>query len=388
MTRRMVCLILGLLLSPAVAFAASPDAPVKLIQRFASKEELGKFLRAQGFKTKGGIDKSETDREDARVKSFPHFSSSFSVGGHVYPFTMVGFPPRSGRSARFTSVIVPLRMNFFGFGPNKNIDHSFDPAPAVENIVNSPLYQPARFPNGVGQFVDQMQRAAFWNKMDEEHRWHVSMEAPRVTRTVDIEVTPETGKLFAAGNDFFGDVLIDFMDAEILTILQFAGVGPDELPIFVTGDCTAEALGYHTAFVVANDDDTQTLQTYIYTSWLDPNKVPPIIADVSTINHELAEWANDPFINNFVPTWRYPPETDPRAVCSDNPFLEVGDPQGNGPTFDDYPTAVVRLKDVDYHLQQLVLFQWFTDEVPSSAYRGWYTFPIPTSLTVPAVYCK
>jgi hypothetical protein len=35
-----------------------------------------------------------------------------------------------------------------------------------------------------------------------------------------------------------------------------------------------------------------------------------------------------------------------------------------------------------------VLLQWFTDEKPSSAFGGWYTFPDPTSLTMPAVYCK
>lgn len=134
--------------------------------------------------------------------------------------------------------------------------------------------------------------------------------------------------------------------------------------------------------------DITPLQTYIYTSWLDPALVDPILADVSTFNHELAEWMNDPFINNIVPTWRYPPESDPRAICSGNPFLEVGDPQGNGPTFADFPTIVSTIDGVHYHLQQLVLWQWFADERPSSAFGGWYTFPAPASLTVPAVYCK
>jgi hypothetical protein len=114
---------------------------------------------------------------------------------------------------------------------------------------------------------------------------------------------------------------------------------------------------------------------------------PPIFADVSTFNHELLEWMNDPFINNQAPDWFYPPPSDPRTECSQNPFLEVGDPQGNGPTFDDFPAAVITIDGVAYHLQQLVLWQWFTDQVPSSAFGGWYTFPIPSSLTVPAVYC-
>jgi hypothetical protein len=83
----------------------------------------------------------------------------------------------------------------------------------------------------------------------------------------------------------------------------------------------------------------------------------------------------------------YPPASDPSAVCSGNPFLEVGDPQGNGPTYADFPTAQVTLHGVTYHLQQLVLWQWFAGEAPSSAYGGWYTFPLPRSLTQPAVQC-
>jgi hypothetical protein len=214
------------------------------------------------------------------------------------------------------------------------------------------------------------------------------MARPRVMHPIDIEVTPETGTLLQVGNDVFGDVLIDFLDSQARTIIQLTGIDPDELPVFVTQNVTAEALGYHTAFSSLNDDDSETLQTFIYTSWLDPRIVDPIVADVSTFNHELAEWLNDPFINNIVPTWRYPPESDPRATCSFNPFLEVGDPQGNGPTFRDFPTVGIVIDGVTYHLQDLVMLPWFADEVPSSAKNGWYDFPATDQIKAPAVYCR
>jgi hypothetical protein len=215
------------------------------------------------------------------------------------------------------------------------------------------------------------------------------MQAPQILTTVDVEVTPETGTLSSDANgNLFGDVLIDFMDSEIQTVLQFLNLDADTLPIFVTDNVTAEALGYHNASTVTDQAGVTTLQTYIYTAWLDPALVPPILADVSTFNHELAEWTNDPFINNVVPDWVYPPPSDPAATCSFNPSLEVGDPQGNGATYVDFPAANIPIDGVTYHLQQLVLWQWFTDQVPSSAYGGWYTFPIPSSLTVPAVYCN
>jgi hypothetical protein len=309
---------------------------------------------------------------------------------------MIGHRPASGRSTFVKSVIIPLRMNFVGFGPNQDQSHSFDPAPAVQNIVHSPLYMPTSWPGGFfGQFVDSMQRAAFWNLMDRDHEWHVQMDRPRVLAAIDIEVTPETaptpqtgGLMQDANGNFFGDVLFDFMDAQIQTILQLLDLGDDTLPIFVTDGVTNQALGYHNAALVADDDGNSHLQTYIFTSWLDPAAVPPIVADVSTFNHELAEWTNDPFVNNVVPTWMFPTiPSDPVAVCGDNPSLEVGDPQGNGPNFADFPQANVPLGGVTYHLQQLVLWQWFTDMRPSNAFGGWFTFPIPQDLTVPAVYC-
>ncbi len=383
-------LILGAALFPALALAAPPHKmPIKPVEKLDSEQAVAKHLRSKGFKVRGGVEKGESDRDRAEGRSFPHFSSSFTVGGVTYPFTMVGFKPQSGRSSEIRSVIIPLRMNFKFFGANQDVSATFDPDQAVTNIVNSPLYVPAMFANGYGQFGDQMQRAAFWNRMDPNHQWHVRMAAPAVAPTVDVLVTPETGSLSAnAAGTLFGDVLIDFMAAQAQTIIQLLDLPADTVPIFVTNHVTAEALGFHDAYTVAGRNGRSRLQTYIFTSWLDPAKVNPLFADVSTFNHELLEWMNDPFVNNIVPTWAYPPASDPRSTCSGNPFLEVGDPQGNGPTFDDFPTITVTLSGVTYHLQQLVLLQWFTGEAPSSAFGGWYSFPDPTSITSPAVFCQ
>jgi hypothetical protein len=382
-------LLAGLFLLPVLDVAApAAHKPIKLVEPLPDRQAVMNHFRALGHRTHGGVERAVSDREQARGRTFPTFSSSFSVGGATYPFTMIGYPPKSGRSTSVKTLIIPLRMNFVFFGDNFDVSHSFDPAPAVANIVGSPLYLPAHFPNGTGQFGDQMQRAAFWNQMDPRHRWHVYMDEPGIAPAIDIEVTPETGALFAdsAGN-LFGDVLFDFLDSQAQTILQLLKVGDDTLPIFVTDNVTNEALGYHTAYTV-QDDNGARIQTFIFTSWLDPAMVPPILADVSTFNHELAEWLNDPFTNNIVPTWNYPPPTDPLGTCSFNPFLEVGDPQGNGATYTDFPAIEVPVGGVTFHLQQLVLWQWFADQIPSSAFGGWYTFPDPTSLTVPAVYCQ
>ena len=384
---RLVCagLLPMLLLLSAQAHAQPPSA--RAIVQQMDRPTLHQHLRALGYKRMGSVSRAQSESHDPRYRSLPHFSSSFSVGGVSYPYTMLGTPPQSGGTTQLRAVIVPLRMNFSGFGADGSLNVTFDPAKAVTNIVNSPIFRDAPFLNGTGQFGEMMQRATFWNSMDAAKTWRVRMTPPRVMRTVDIEVTPETGTLTQSGSAYFGDVLISFVDAEAQTIIAVAGLAPDEVPIFVTQNVTAEALGYHEAYPTPQADASQTLQTLIFSSWLDPALVDPILADVSTINHEVGEWLNDPFTNNVVPVWAFPPASDPNSSCSGSNLLEVGDPEGNGATYTDFPTYVVTLDGVDYHLQDLVMLPWFADQVPSTAYNGWYDFPSTTLISTPAVYC-
>lgn len=351
------------------------------------REGFQQHLKALGFQRRGGIERNKTESNDERFRSLPHFTSSFAVAGVTYPYTMLGYPPWSGRTAHIRSVIVPMRMRFVGFGSNHDIAVTFDPESAVSSILKSPIYQDASFPNGVGQFNDMMQRATFWNKMDPERKWHVRLAPPKVVHAIDVVITPELGTLYQSGNATFGQVPFDFFDSVARAIIQALGVDPDEIPIFVIQNCTPQGRGDHRAFSIQNEDGSETFQTAIYTSWFDPALVDAQFADVSTLNHEIGELFNDPFLNNVVPEWRNPPESDPAAGCAYTPLLEVGDPQHNNQTLWDFPVVAIPLDGVIYHLQDLVMLPWFEDEVPSSAENGWYDFPSTTEIRTPAVYC-
>ena len=122
--------------------------------------------------------KANTDSQDGRFRSFPHFTSSFTYQGQVYPFTMVGYAPSSGRTATVRTVIIPLRMNFVFFEQ----DHD------------------ATFRNGVGQSGDQLQRATFWNTMDSRRQWHVRLARPRVLDPIDVRVEPDIGEPLQLGS--------------------------------------------------------------------------------------------------------------------------------------------------------------------------------------------
>jgi len=174
------------------------------------------------------------------------------------------------------------------------------------------------------------------------------------------------------------------LDEKLHSLVTSLGITGDETPLFVTQNVTADALGYHDAYQRTDKDGATVLQTLMYSSWLDESLVGPLLADVSTLNHEVAEWLNDPYINNEAPLWAFPPFNQ---VCGDNPLVEVGDPQGNGPDYDLFPTVEVPLHGFTYHLQDIALLQWFTRETPSSAYHGWYDFPSTTQLTSPSVDC-
>lgn len=363
------------------AVAASTAAGSRTAVRPLSRAALARIAASDRAPAARAARAAEVSKSSRKQRGLPTFDGSFTVDGTTYPYTMLGADPRSGRSVELKTVIVPLTMKFVGFDTDVTFGSSF----AAQNMATSPIYRNARFPNGRGQFGDQLQRATFWNRMDRKHEWHVYMDSPERARTFTLTVTPDTGELFDLGDGtLLGNMHIDEFDAQLHAILPKLHLDADETPLFVTQGAIADALGYHDAFMVPDGRGGQRVQTLMYSSWLDIDAVGPLLADVSTLNHEVGEWLNDPYIDNESPLWAFPPFND---VCGDNPFVEVGDPQGNGPDFDQFPTVEVPLHGFTYHLQDVVMLPWFARETPSSAYHGWYDFPSTTQITTPSVDC-
>ncbi len=121
------------------------------------------------------------------------------------------------------------------------------------------------------------------------------------------------------------------------------------------------------------------LQTWAYATWIDLGVYPdPDYVDVLPLSHEVAEWLNDPFVNNFVPQWQNPNG----AGCGGN-LLETGDPVDVLPGIA-YPVTV---SGYAYHVQTEALLQWFSREQPSSAIGQAYSFPDTSLLTTPSAPC-
>ena len=85
-----VCIAMIGLISPQVMSGqiARPTAKGAVVKM--DRAALHQFLRRAGYRTRGGIGRATAESADRRVRSFPHFSSSFTVKGVTYPFTMLG----------------------------------------------------------------------------------------------------------------------------------------------------------------------------------------------------------------------------------------------------------------------------------------------------------
>jgi hypothetical protein len=87
-------------------------------------------------------------------------------------------------------------------------------------------------------------------------------------------------------NGPIGNMEINAFDAQLHAIIPFLHLHADETPLFVTQSVTADALGYHDAFLVPDGHGGQRVQPLIWSSWLDPAQVGDPLGDVSTLNNE------------------------------------------------------------------------------------------------------
>ena len=92
------------------------------------------------------------------------------------------------------------------------------------------------------------------------------------------------------------------------------------------------------------------------------------LQDIHALSHEIAEWADDPFVNNTVEPWLTP--TAPQYGCTD--VLETGDPvvaigfaMGTN-TFQQGPNPNgTQSADGYYHPEDEVFLPWFMRTAPN-----------------------
>lgn len=314
---------------------------------------------------------------NAAGPNIPMWSSSFTVNGTTFPFTMIGTNPASGSATTTVPVvIIPIRYTFSnGTSLSATGTVCGDTQTSVQRVQNSPIFQSSPFSPGgtnVGttQYVDAYQRANFWTAVSgTSPNYHVLLN-PTVAALQTISVPRRSGTTVAGPCARIGEIDINFFDARAQTIIRNLGIPATSLPLFVSynsfltsgGSCCI--LGYHSATAAGN--------TYAVAAYSDPNIFSVPIQDIHALSHEIGEWMDDPFGTNPTPAWGNVGQV---SGCQNN--LENGDPV-TGIAF----TATTG--GFTYHPEDLVFLPWFARQTPSTSVNHWYTFLNTFATAAPA----
>ena len=352
--------------------------------------------------TVGGADVLPTTRTVA------HFYSTATnpSDGVTYGYNMVGANPFtcSGTACDTTIPvdIVPIVVNVGGFSFNGN--------DVVDAMVASPQFATADYTStsratnasggaGAGgalssgntavQLEDATMRSQF-NKVGGSS-YHVRLGSPVRHPAVTINVPANHGTVLQSGRHVvFGDVNIDWFASQLNNIITSSDfMDPTHLPIFVTDQVmlfegkdpfNCCVIGFHGASKVPgngggsiNSNGNAAVQTYAWASYITPGMFNPnsgwALQDIHALSHEIAEWGDDPFINNTVQPWLTP--TAPQYGCTG--VLETGDPVvgigfsmgSNGFRQGPTPTGV-QVADGTYHPEDEVFLPWFMRTAPNT----------------------
>jgi hypothetical protein len=378
----------------------------------------------------------------ANARTIPHFTFQYTdpSNGVTYPITMVGSDPRSGNvSTTVKTVIVPLKLNFVAAGQDTSaidalyypgfhatpLTESFDGTKRVADVLNSPIFKSFAYPSDMGgdnaQYGDAFMRAQF-NKIGSGY--HVKLDNVKTFPTQTIDVPASHGVAYnraaaqSAGKEATAGIADSkWFSARLQNLMNALQIDATTVPIFLTDNvmlydgtydncCT---IGYHGAGMPighgagsADGKGNNPVQTFIYSAWSKPgtysgfysdysgtwNYPRPTrgIADIHALSHEVAEWLDDPYVNNAVKPWLTP--TAPQYGCT--PVLETGDPVVG----DWFPLAGNTTADGydyygEYHPEEEVFAQWFghggVEAAGLNSWDGRLTFmgPRTTSLGGP-----
>jgi hypothetical protein len=226
--------------------------------------------------------------------------------------------------------------------------------------------------------------------------YHLGLN-PTVHPPITIVVPGNQGTLLQSGRGvIFASVNVHWWATRIQSLDTSLGyVDPTHLPLYLTNKILLHIgldptncciIGFHGAGPVPSGNETaygpghgngnQPIQTFAWASWVTPGiyarpngGVNWALQDIHAISHEVAEWADDPFINNFVEPWLTP--TAPQYGCTNiletgDPVVDIGFAKGTN-TFDQAgnPNGT-QSADGYYHPEDEVFLPWFMRTAPNT----------------------
>jgi hypothetical protein len=213
---------------------------------------------------------------------------------------------------------------------------------------------------------------------------------PNILPAITINIPNNQGILLQSGRGvIFADVNISWWASQIKNLETKAN--PTHLPIYLTNNVLLHigqnplnccVIGFHGANATGvakgrgKSNGNAPIQTFAWASWVQPGIYARpdggtdwALQDIHALSHEIAEWADDPFVNNLVEPWLTP--TAPQYGCTD--ILETGDPvvaigfaMGTN-TFEQGPNPNgTQSADGFYHPEDEVFLPWFMRTAPNT----------------------
>jgi len=344
------------------------------------------------------------------TRTIPHWwgSTLDPNNGVTYGYNMVGANPNtcsgSACSSTVETDITPLIVNVGGltFSGNNVLAATLASPQFALNDYGSTPWATAGAPNvprGPGgilsqgdagnslQLEDATMRAQF-NKTGLSN-YHLILH-PNVLQAVTINVPSNQGTLLqTARGVVFADINISWWAAQIQNLETKAD--PTHLPLYLTDNVLLHigpdifnccVIGFHGTRAAGggggsgNSNGNAKVQTFAWASWVQPGLYARpnggtdwALQDIHAVSHEIAEWGDDPFVNNTVEPWLTP--TAPQYGCTN--VLETGDPvvaigfaMGTN-TFEQGPNPNgTQSADGYYHPEDEALLPWFMRVAPNN----------------------
>ena len=342
------------------------------------------------------------------TRTIPHWwgSTLDPSNGVTYGYNMVGADPNncsgSACSVTIQADITPIIVNVGGltFNGNDVLQATLDsPQFASNDYGTTPNATSSNFARGAGgalsqddagnalQLEDATMRAQF-NKTGSSN-YHLILN-PHVLPAVTINVPSNQGTLLQSGRGVvFADINISWWSSHIQNLETQAD--PTHLPIYLTDNVLLHigpnifnccVIGYHGTKAAgggggsSNGNGNQPVQTFAWATYLSPGiyarpngGLDWALQDIHPLSHEIAEWGDDPFVNNYVEPWQTP--TAPQYGCTG--ILETGDPvvaigfaKGTN-TFRQGPNPNgTQSADGYYHPEDEAFLPWFMRLAPNN----------------------
>jgi probable HAF family extracellular repeat protein len=327
-------------------------------------------------------ERGERIRPGATPNTIPYWSSGFTYRGLEYEYKMVGSDPKKGSATTVVpTYIVPLR---FEFPDGQIFDASsdiVDGQTSVQGIVNSPIFNNYGFvlagtDVGYTQYGDAFQRANFWDVVSTRAgNYHVLLGQPTVLPTQTIVVPPGLGSYFAdpSTGAIYPIINEDFLLDQERSIRTGLNVSPRTLPILVWGLVVGESRsfpGQPGAFAWHGAEPANGgVRTFISTSYNPQSRAYGV--DVYPLSHEVVEWMDDPFVDNYSAGWNYP-YLEPIDRCDSGftgDLLEVADP------VEIFAESSVALPGggLTYHVTEAMFIDFYTRRDRSRSVNGQYS---------------